>query len=321
MQEHTNNPQTTPTAPSEFALDQLHVGEQTATESGVSQPATFPGLEERLALRQTRFAELHAKPDFQALLRKETKRHKELQARKATARQPRPAKWIEWLQHHSWFQLSMTCAAACVLIWLMPPNVSHTNNTSFETTQSTHTKRHPKPTKRVITIKSQRKTQTTRNARKAKGSVIQVGQWQFRVLSYRKGAPYPNWLRNNAPVQPGALIQFSFLAHRPKHIMIIGMNRSGETYPFVPYLGKHSQAVNQPSGKLPANSSLELDDYIGPERFFFFVSHKPFSFAAAKRALKKAFETHDKNVSKIQAIAGPWTTGTLLINKQSKQRH
>lgn len=284
---------------SEFALDRLHVGECTEREANALQGLLQEApLSKRLQERTETFSQLHRRPDFAALLQKEQARH---QALGATSTNPPPEKTTKapltrlsellsawWGQ--AWMPMVLIGAAA-LLVMQASPEVKYLSN---ETNQL---------------------SAPLLRAQKAKGSTVQAGDVMFRALYFRKGAPYPKWLQKEAVLYGGDLLQFSYVAATPKHIMVVGLNDQGKPFPVIPGEGNDSQPIQAGIGKLPPNDSLELDDYVGAERYFFFASDRPFTYTQVKQAIALQF-AKSRRVQGLTNVPGPWQMISLLIQKQ-----
>jgi hypothetical protein len=123
---------------------------------------------------------------------------------------------------------------------------------------------------------------------------------------------------------PSALIQFHYQLIEQGHLMIVSLNEKGDIFSFVPFQGKKSVDIDTIKGYLPRAGSLELDDYIGLERFFLFWSSRPFSLQELKSSLKQDWKNAHKdlrkmlikNTRKSLIVAKRWRFFSLLIEKK-----
>ena len=278
--------------PSRWSLDRLHVGDVTPSEQAQldRQREDCPDCEETLRARKERFAQLHQHHGFEALLTRETQRHAALTQRKAEEiKQPTVLSWTAWFANWSqWAGLATVGGLAVFLLFLRPPSELPPDP-------------HNPPKQEGMTFQ---------------GKKPKTLQPHFRALFYRKGSPYSRWFHNGQVLFPGDLIQFSYKTFVSYHVMIVGCNKRGESYVIVPFQGKRSVKIQAGKGKLPNTDSLELDDYIGPERFFFLYARRAFSFQDVERALKKAYLQANKDLRDMHTLQGSWQVFSLLVHKR-----
>lgn len=125
--------------------------------------------------------------------------------------------------------------------------------------------------------------------------------------------------KHKEPLSPGHFIKFRIHTTNRLHGMIVSLNQKGEVFPFVPFQGKQSRWIDGKKQIIPPVAWLELDDYLGPERFFFVASKKPFTLKEIQKVIQKQWLLHAKNVRAELNLPSPWYTASVLIEKR-KQR-
>lgn len=126
----------------------------------------------------------------------------------------------------------------------------------------------------------------------------------------------PELVRPGQVLHPGDFVQFRYSAPRPLHIMIVSLNNKGEVFAFHPFQGKRSSKMTPGEQRsIPTKGSFELDDYLGPERFFIVISRRSFPFSLVKKILTHAYKVSKGKIERIQRIPGPWRAHTILIKK------
>lgn len=285
--------------PSNWTLDRVHVGELMPQEAQLvaEHLSGCSSCEARLVQRRLHFQSLRERNDFEAFLEMEVERHQALAASRSAERKSRKeassetsSSWLDLLL--LWRGWGRVAALSGVVLFLMALGL-------------------PKP---ETTERSLRKLTLPvgKSLVPAKGSLL------FRALHFRKGAPYPLWLSPNQSLRAGDFIQFSYTSLKPRYLMVVGMNQSGESYVMIPFSKQRSVRVHAGEGKLPTDSSFELDDYVGLERFFCFYSSRSFSFQSVRDALRSRFEEEGKDLKKLKRVPGPWHVQSLLIHKIKK---
>ena len=306
-----------------------------------------------LEAREERIAELHKHEGFQALLDMEFQRHQELKAHEAqppTKAKEEPATSSFWQLCLSWWRknhlfhghiagFASVVGATLLLVF--------TQGTSFSLLQDAH---NPEPSnkttvqktapvkklsaqkaKKLVALKTRIAPAKTRASQakkkvnpekriapkkkkvfKRKAKSIQP---LFRMLYARKGSSRSQWLKNNQALKEGDLVQFSYVSPIPYYIMVVGVNEKGESYVFAPYKKKKSIRISSGHGKIPNDTALELDDYLGLERFFFVYSDKPFQLKILRSSIKKAFQGAKGKLLHLRSLPGTWQVKTLLIRK------
>ncbi|HAA56901.1 MAG TPA: hypothetical protein DCE42_19195 [Myxococcales bacterium] len=134
-----------------------------------------------------------------------------------------------------------------------------------------------------------------------------------KALGYRAKAQ----VREAQVLVPGDQIQFEYKSPAETHILIASLNQRGEVSRYVPLDGSMSQRLQRGHGYF---APLELDDYIGLERIFVLVSHRPFSAKKAKRAIQQAFTKHKRRWSRLRHIPGPWRVQWSLSIRKKPSR-
>ena len=147
----------------------------------------------------------------------------------------------------------------------------------------------------------------------------------FRMYYNRPGdEPSQNKTRNvrevkaDVSLHEGDLVQFRYKLSQPAYGMIVSINQRGEAFSFVPFQGKKSVYLDKTEGYLPGNSSLELDDYVGAERFFMVLSSKPFTYRTLAQQIKRCWRQAGRDVRQCQTLSRRWSFETLLIKKTKK---
>jgi|GEM_PF-3075794 len=120
---------------------------------------------------------------------------------------------------------------------------------------------------------------------------------------------------NGQKLFPGDFIQFQYKIPKKVHIMITSINQKGEVFAFIPFQGGSSMLLQRKKGTLPSEASLELDDYIGPERFFVILANDSFTFTQVKRVLKKTVSLQSKTLHVAKRFPSQWWVKTILIQK------
>ncbi|MCB9641852.1 MAG: DUF4384 domain-containing protein [Myxococcales bacterium] len=131
----------------------------------------------------------------------------------------------------------------------------------------------------------------------------------------------PALVTSRQVLHPGDFVQFRYSAPKTLHMMIVSLNSKGEVFAFLPFQGSQSTQVQAGQKRtLPAESSYELDDYLGWERFFLVASERPFAFAALKTKVLQAYKRASNKVERVGSIEGSWLVFTMLVKKAQRTR-
>ncbi len=135
-----------------------------------------------------------------------------------------------------------------------------------------------------------------------------------------------HYLRDGESLCPGALIQFHYQLAQKGFLMIVSLNAKGEIFSFVPFQGEKALISSKLKGYLPTSSSLELDDYLGPERFFLIWAPNPFLLKDVRRPLRKYWQKSGKDIRATPKILRKyfddqgknWRIFSILMEKKKK---
>ena len=92
-------------------------------------------------------------------------------------------------------------------------------------------------------------------------------------------------------VHPGDRLGFEAHPKRDGHLLVLGIDANGETYPCFPQNSQESRSVDAWPEARPLDSAVELDTKKGQERIVALLCSEPLDFEDAGRALKAANES------------------------------
>lgn len=152
--------------------------------------------------------------------------------------------------------------------------------------------------------------------------VPKSGQPSFKLLHAKytpQGYLHKQTTRIGEKLQAGDGVQLSYQVPEAMHVMMISVNSQGAVSVFVPLGGQRSIQVAPGMGSLPRQTSLALDNYVGPERFFILFSKKMFATSVVKQKVQQAFQTAGQSLASMKLLLGPWKSQTLLIQKMPRK--
>ena len=299
----------------EYQWDRLHTQENLSQEEGVlfrEHIESCVHCQQKQAIRTQYMKGLREDASFQHIVELEKKRleralqRQKLQANRETnLRAPKRTWWQQW------FAPPVVAVAAVLLFFLLQPEQiqeftpEYSGNTrplapkpvkvpgKRKVGPRARTLKKVAPMKRIAPkVRTIQKPVPKRQPKKIVPKRIVPGNPKsanvsVRMLHFQRGAVHSQWTQQGERLQPGDLIQFSYKASAPFHMMIVSLNKKGTLSVIEPLGKKKSLAMAAGNGDLPEDESLELDDELGAEWIFAVTSDKPFTLKQIQKELSR----------------------------------
>ncbi len=284
---------TSPKSISELQLDRLTVQELSPKESQQleHQLQDDEQLQQRMDVRDQRFAEAEEREDFDAYFQATLHKFQQLPTPEATAPQKERQQQSLWDQlmgmFLQWQTMGALTAAAIVVILVLPQ------------LRQAGTDGAPDGG-----------TQWIDGTTKGGGAKVQL-------LYLLKGQSSSQVARSRLVLHPGDVIQFTYaVRQKAAHVLVASLNPKGVASPVIS-ADEQSKRLTSGKGQFP---SLELDDELGQEKLFVFVSDKAFAWTTVQAKLQQAFQKAQGDLNKLGPIAGPWKVQSYLLVRQARSQ-
>ncbi len=121
------------------------------------------------------------------------------------------------------------------------------------------------------------------------GDGLRVKGGRFELEVHVHDGTRSRRVSSGAPVRPGDRVGFAVESDRPGHLLLLGIDARGETYPCYPQTPDGRAAALAPSvGPRPLPAAVRLDATPGRERLVALFCPEPFSSADVARTLRAA---------------------------------
>ncbi|MEM1008979.1 MAG: hypothetical protein AAGJ35_08220 [Myxococcota bacterium] len=138
--------------------------------------------------------------------------------------------------------------------------------------------------------------------------------WTMLFAHHHKKQSRP--LQDRQVLHPNDLLQLAYQAPNTIYFVVASVNQNGNVSILIPSPHTvHASSLTQGQGAFPKQGAWELDQYLGPERFFVFFSERSFSTQRVKHALQRAYQ-HTAQISHLKEVKGPWLSRSWLIHKR-----
>ena len=173
----------------------------------------------------------------------------------------------------------------------------------------------------VFIPKSRQKGTALESVKKKHRDILVLKGWSSTMFyakkTHNQKDPFatPKKVSDGTTLYPRDLLQFRYHATKGYHMMILGMNDKGEHFPLLASKEKKSIVLRKERGFFPQGLSFQMDDYVGKERYFVFISNKSFGLKQAKTALSTAWKKYG-SIENCKDIKGPWEVKSWWIQKK-----
>lgn len=222
-----------------------------------------------------------------------------------------------WEQVNRWIERSMWWfAPAVVALFVLVPWATQPPSIGLHTTQT--------QAPSVKTVLSSPPTLPTVPKWIAKGAPV-LDMFYARPAARPQQHSTPQRARRKQVtlLHPGDFVQFQYKVPYNACVLIVGLTRTGTLFVYTPFQGRTSQAIKAGPGKLPAAGALELDDELGEESFFVFVSKQKFTLKQLQARLGpkfRALQTSLQRTNRSTLRVDQWWIRSFKVHKQVRRK-